>query len=55
MLETMIDPPEVDAPVCPVCGHEVGCWDDKIYQDENGHVCGCSYCLTAYDPWEVLK
>ena len=43
-------PPEVDQPVCPVCGGEAY----RVFL-RNGEVVGCDLCLLEIDAYEWLQ
>ena len=43
-----LDPPEINYPMCPICGNEC----DTLYFDMNDQICGCDCCISSQNAFE---
>ena len=45
-------PPEIQMPICPICGQET----DTFYRNAYGEIVGCDNpgCLAAVDAWDYM-
>lgn len=52
MPEPPLEPKEEPMFRCPVCGDELN-YDDKVYRNIHGRICGCLFCISEDDAEDV--